>query len=280
MPLPPLPAAKPNLARVGAAPPQDVVYFSGEFLEKNNDSLDAAAEGVLLSSSLPLIVTIATPEGGIPDPKAKKKGGAFQSVGRKFVKSLKDLMTDLKQSNALFVRCIKPNPEKQPNTIHGKSVIDQLRQSGTLDAVRLIQGGYPARIPYDAIHSRYAKLLSGMPGVDIDSLSPSEFCEAIAEACGVAKSEYALGLTRMFFRMGASAFLEELAEADPEEMKPKLMEMFAIFEQKRRAKPVLEKCALMWVHRRRYVAMVHEKRRHERAAFEKAMQLNKGASYY
>ena len=112
-----------------------------------------------------------------------------------FVKSLKDLMADLKQSNALFVRCIKPNPEKQPNRIHGKSVIDQLRQSGTLDAVRLIQGGYPARIPYDAIHSRYAKLLTGIPGVDIESLSPSEFCEAIAEACGVAKSECAASVT-------------------------------------------------------------------------------------
>ena len=59
----------------------DVVYFAGEFLDKNNDSLDAAAEGVLLSSSLPLVVTISTPEGGAAEPK-KKKGG-FQSVGRK-----------------------------------------------------------------------------------------------------------------------------------------------------------------------------------------------------
>ena len=59
----------------------DVVYFAGEFLDKNNDSLDAAAEGVLLGSKLPLVVTIATPEGGVPDPK-KKKGG-FQSVGKK-----------------------------------------------------------------------------------------------------------------------------------------------------------------------------------------------------
>jgi myosin heavy subunit len=81
---------------------------------------------------------------------------------------------------------------------------------------------------------RYAKLLSDVPGVDMKSLTPAEFCEAIAEACGVNKDEYSLGTTRMFFKMGAAAFLEELAEADPEEMKPKLMEMFGLFEAKRR----------------------------------------------
>jgi len=82
---------------------------------------------------------------------------------------------------------------------------------------------------------RYAKLLSDVPGVDMKSLTPAEFCEAIAEACGVNKDEYSLGTTRMFFKMGAAAFLEELAEADPEEMKPKLMEMFGLFEAKRRS---------------------------------------------
>ena len=41
-------------------------------------------------------------------------------------------------------------------------------------------------------------------------LAPSAFCEVIAEVCGVGKSAYYLGTTRMFFRMGAAAFLEEL----------------------------------------------------------------------
>ena len=41
-------------------------------------------------------------------------------------------------------------------------------------------------------------------------LAPSAFCEVIAEVCGVGKSSYYLGTTRMFFRMGAAAFLEEL----------------------------------------------------------------------
>ena len=94
------------------------------------------------------------------------------------------------------------------------------------------------------------------PWINISALTPAEFCEAVAEACGVGKAEYALGVSRMFFKMGSAAFLEELAEADPEEMKPKLLAMFALFEQKRKAKPMVEKTVLMWLHTRRYQAIV------------------------
>ena len=53
------------------------------------------------------------------------------------------------------MRCVKPNPELKPNKIHGVSVMEQLRMSGTLDAVRLIQAGYPTRIPYGDLYTHY-----------------------------------------------------------------------------------------------------------------------------
>ena len=89
-------------------------------------------------------------------------------------------------SQAHFIRCIKPNPELVPKkihgeqvishdltltthrysqqltphvTTHGEQVISQLRQSGMLDAVKLIQAGYPTRIPYESIHSRYKDII-------------------------------------------------------------------------------------------------------------------------
>ena len=213
----------------------DVIYFGGDdkepgFLEKNNDSLAKEVEEHMLSSAKPIVPEICAPE-PVPEPTGgakkggPKKGGAFASVGDKFVKSLKALMAELQAGQAHFVRCIKSNPELKPKKMHGALVIDQLRMSGTLDAVRLIQAGFPTRIPYESIHSRYSSILADAPGLDINSLTPAEFCEAVSEACGVGKNEYALGVTRMFFKMGSAAFLEELAEADPEEMKPKLMEM-------------------------------------------------------
>ena len=136
----------------------DVVYFAGEFLEKNNDSLSAEVEQALLKSSIPLVATVCTPE---PAPAAggKKGKSTFSSVGAKFVKSLKELMDGLQLANAHFVRCIKPNPQAKPGHIHGISVLDQLKMSGTLDAVKLIQAGYPTRIPYEDLYKNYRDMM-------------------------------------------------------------------------------------------------------------------------
>ena len=231
----------------------------------------------LLKSTKLIVGEICKPEEQPTGGKKGKSQSSFASVGDKFVKSLKSLMTELQSSQAHFVRCIKSNPNLKPREIHGEGVITQLKMSGTLDAVKLIQGGYPTRIPYDGIHAKYSPMLADAPGMDIGALSPAEFCEAVSEACGVSKSEYALGATLMFFKMGAAAFLEELADADPEEMKPKLMEMFKVFEQKRKAKPITEKTVAMWVWKRRYVGLLADKRKQDdedlakaQAAFTKA----------
>ena len=108
----------------------------------------------MLASSKPIVAEICTPE---DDGSKKKKGGSFSSVGAKFVKSLKALMTELESSQAHFVRCIKPNQKLVPQEIHGEGVINQLRMSGMLDAVKLIQSGYPTRIPYEDIYSKCAR---------------------------------------------------------------------------------------------------------------------------
>ena len=133
----------------------------------------------------------------------KKSKSSFASVGAKFVTSLKELMDGLEKAVAHFVRCIKPNPQAAPGKINGVSCIDQcvarghtrsrsilssspeprlvwlaeldlpwcrLRMSGTLDAVRLIQAGYPTRIPYKDLYSRYRDMMP--PNVREQSTPP------------------------------------------------------------------------------------------------------------
>ena len=75
-------------------------------------------------------------------------------------------------------------------------MVSQLKMSGMLDAVKLIQSGYPTRIPYADIHSKYR---AHMPE-RVQSLTPPQFCEVVAEVCDVGRKDYALGLERMFFR--------------------------------------------------------------------------------
>ena len=107
----------------------DVVYHCGEFLEKNNDSLDQGLQQMVLNSSKPIIVEVCTPEAepasAAKKGPAKKGTSSFGSVGTKFCKSLNALMKELESSQAHFIRCIKPNPELVPKKIHGEQVISR-----------------------------------------------------------------------------------------------------------------------------------------------------------
>jgi acetyl-CoA carboxylase biotin carboxylase subunit len=67
-------------------------------------------------------------------------------------------------------------------------VLTQLRCSGTIDAVQLMAGAYPTRIPYDSIYSRDA---SQMPDFG-RQLEPPLFCEALALALEISNKVRAL----------------------------------------------------------------------------------------
>ena len=77
------------------------------------------------------------------------------------------------------------------------------------------------------------------------------------------KKDYALGVERMFFRLGCAAFLEELSEADPVAMAPVLNAKLALFEKKKVARDVIEKDLRMWACRRRHAVLVLERRKKE-----------------
>jgi len=92
----------------------------------------------------------------------QRRGRASQTVGRGFLASLKRLMEALEATEAHFIRCIKPNNELKPNLLYGAFVLSQLKCSGTLEAVELMQRGYPSRIPYEDIHARCAPLMADL----------------------------------------------------------------------------------------------------------------------
>ena len=92
------------------------------------------------------VASICTPEGAAGGKAAtgggQPKKSSFASVGAAFTRSLGALMQTLHAcEGSHFVRCVKPNPELLPRKMHGESVTNQLRMSGMLDAVSLIQAG-------------------------------------------------------------------------------------------------------------------------------------------
>ena len=60
------------------------------------------------------------------------------------------------------------------------------------------------------------------------SLALTLTSEVLAGVCDVRPHAYFLGKQRIFFRMGAAAFLEELLDADVEEMRPVLLRKYEV----------------------------------------------------
>ena len=221
----------------------NVCYMSANFLDKNNDTLHPDFELALSKSTNSLIAEMFKPT----ETKGKKKA-AFNSVSRRFINDLDSLMLDLNSTYAHFVRCLKPNLQLKPQLMAPNLVLNQLRCSGTFEAVQLISSSYPTRIPYADIHGRYKE---HMPDF-VQALDPSFFTEAIALACDVAEADYQLGASKIFFRPGKGAFLEELKDKDMTEVVPMLLEKIKEWERKKKARVLIQKFVACWVCQQLY----------------------------
>ncbi|KAM8793019.1 myosin-IIIb-like [Eudromia elegans] len=118
----------------------NVQYTAGGFLEKNRDTLPANVRGLFINSVTPLLsvlfaATISRTGTLMPHIKAKVIPGADdkfnstrkQSVGAQFRHSLMVLMERMYSANPHFVRCIKPNSQKEPGVVDSQVVLQQLQ---------------------------------------------------------------------------------------------------------------------------------------------------------
>jgi myosin-5 len=72
-----------------------------------------------------------------------------------FKTSLKTLMDTLAQTDIHYIRCIKPNDQKQPWGMDRSLVLSQLRACGVLETVRISCSGYPSRWTYEEFARRW-----------------------------------------------------------------------------------------------------------------------------
>ncbi|KOO21906.1 myosin family protein with dil domain [Chrysochromulina tobinii] len=218
----------------------DVCYVGEGFCDKNNDTLHSDFVALCSGSGHGVLRQLFAEDAKV------KKANTFNSVSRRFINDLNTLMEDLNSTKAHFIRCIKPNKELEAFKFTPSLVLTQLRCSGTIDAVQLMAGAYPTRIPYDSIYSRYA---SQMPDF-VRKLEPPLFCEALALALEISNKHFALGRTKIFFKAGKGQVLEELAERDLTEVIPVLVAKIKQWEVKKKMQVRLQAYARMFIWRR------------------------------
>jgi myosin XV len=192
-----------------------VWYTVDGFLEKNRDALRHDVLELLSSSNEPLVEEItrqlkAQRDHGKSLPRGSN--GRFvtmkprtPTVSARFSDSLQNLMATMAKCNPWFVRCIKPNHDKQALRMDMPCVLNQLRYLGMLDTVRIRQRGYPVRLRFQHFVDRYRHAMKkpiprGIPYRDI--------CRLILESRPQANEDYQIGATRVFIRERLHRVLE------------------------------------------------------------------------
>ncbi|XP_051568174.1 myosin-10-like isoform X1 [Myxocyprinus asiaticus] len=137
----------------------------------------------------------------------KTKKGMFRTVGQLYKESLTKLMATLRNTNPNFVRCIIPNHEKRAGKLEPHLVLDQLRCNGVLEGIRICRQGFPNRIVFQEFRQRYEILTpSAIPKGFMDG---KQACERMIRALELDPNLYRIGQSKIFFRTGVLAHLEE-----------------------------------------------------------------------
>ncbi|XP_029861409.1 myosin-IIIb-like isoform X1 [Aquila chrysaetos chrysaetos] len=182
-----------------------VQYTARGFLEKNRDTLPANVHGLFINSVTPLLsvlfkATISRTGTLMPHVKAKVIPGADkfnstrkQSAGAQFRHSLMMLMERLYSANPHFVRCIKPNSQKEPGVVDSQVVLQQLQYNGLLETIRIRRDGFSWRPSFEEFAERYGILL-----VKPDVSLTKESCLEILQSTEL--TGWRCGKSRLFFK--------------------------------------------------------------------------------
>ncbi|CAL8321724.1 unnamed protein product [Merluccius merluccius] len=140
-----------------------VLYSVNGFLERNRDTLPADIVVVLRTSENKLLQQLfsspLTKTGNLATSRARVTAASRslppQSSSGRNKYSLMDLLSKMVVGQPHFVRCIKPNDDRQALRFTKERVLTQLRYTGVLETVNIRRQGYSHRIPFEEFVNRY-----------------------------------------------------------------------------------------------------------------------------
>lgn len=192
----------------------EVEYTTEGWLEKNKDPLNDNVTRLLAASTekhvAALFVDCADGEDDSGATRSRVKKGLFRTVAQRHKEQLSSLMAQLHSTHPHFVRCIIPNHKKRPKQLSPPLVLDQLRCNGVLEGIRIARTGFPNRLPFSEFRQRYEVLCRNMPKGYLEGQTAATI---MLEKLGLDRSLFRVGLTKVFFRAGVLAELEEQRDA-------------------------------------------------------------------
>ncbi|GAA6039634.1 hypothetical protein JCM8097_002228 [Rhodosporidiobolus ruineniae] len=195
-----------------------VEYRTDGWLDKNRDPLNDNITSLLAQSNDSYVSGLfseyadadsgSTLDIAASGPRTRVRKGAFRTVGQRHKEQLAVLMQQLNDTQPHFVRCIVPNLHKSPAEIDVPLVLDQLRCNGVLEGIRIARLGYPNRLPFSEFRRRF-ELLAPAGAIPSGFVDGAQACSTILSSLALDPHTYRLGLTKVFFKAGILAELEE-----------------------------------------------------------------------
>ncbi|XP_077952269.1 myosin-IIIa isoform X5 [Gasterosteus aculeatus] len=168
-------------------------YNSFSFSEPSRDSKPVPQK----KSLIPLDDAEKTPgePGDAPYHPRETTNMRTQTVASYFRYSLMDLLSKMVAGQPHFVRCIKPNNDRQANRFDREKVLVQLRYTGVLETAKIRRQGYSHRIVFANFIKRY--YMVAFPAHEEPPVT-QETCAAILENAKL--ENWAMGKTKVFLK--------------------------------------------------------------------------------
>lgn len=191
----------------------NVEYRTDGWLDKNRDPLSDTVAALLAHSSDPFIASMFVDyadvgaEAALEGPRTRVRRGAFRTVGQRHKDQLAYLMSQLHETQPHFVRCIVPNTTKSAGIIDAPLVLEQLACNGVLEGIRIARLGFPNRLPFAEFRRRFEILVPRQAVKGF--VDGAEASRRILTSLDLDPRTYQLGLTKVFFKAGILAEIEE-----------------------------------------------------------------------
>ncbi len=186
----------------------DVAYDAEGFIEKNRDTVADGHSEALRATTNPLLKEIfeavEVANARLTAAAGKKLVNRKPTLGSIFKTSLIELMNTINSTNVHYIRCIKPNMEKEAWKWSSLMVLSQLRACGVLETIRISTAGFPTRWTYDEFAQRYYMLIPSNEW----SNDSRDLCQKILNQIVDLKQKYQTGNTKIFFKAGMLAYFE------------------------------------------------------------------------
>ncbi|OCU01675.1 hypothetical protein XELAEV_18007469mg [Xenopus laevis] len=218
----------------------EVTYCAVGFLEKNNDLLYRNLKEVVLKSKNYILRDCF--HSSELDNRRRP-----ETVTTQFKNSLSSLIEILLLKEPTYIRCIKPNNNKQPGKFEDMIVRHQVKYLGLMEHLRVRRAGFAYRRKYEIFLERYKSLC---PQTWPNWAGPArEGVEKLVKYLGYQPNEYKLGRTKLFIRFPRTLFATvDSFEIRKHQLVSKIQAKYKgclgkrAFEKKKKAAVKLESC--------------------------------------